>query len=191
MAIYYLSVYPQHNFLITHLNYLRMIPNLLPLFSRLFISVIPYIMSIFRLSRILRIPHASNAACMTGDSWKIFMEKSGSGLEPCIVFPHVQILVFYRSDGQCSHNDWVLSMFYFTQQGNIIWKREKGTGNFFFTQKAPGRVLSIDLYSGFTIQRNELTIGWWFSCGPNRQQILGKRFNREVGQGGQVDDYEQ
>jgi len=47
---------------------------------------IPYIMSIFRLSRRMRIPHAGNAVFITGESGKIFMEKLGIGLEPCIVF---------------------------------------------------------------------------------------------------------
>jgi hypothetical protein len=55
---------------------------------------IPYIMSIFRLSRKMKIPHTGNAAFIAGESGRIFMEKLGIGFETCIVLSHVQIRPF-------------------------------------------------------------------------------------------------
>lgn len=55
------------------------------------ISPLPYIMSIFRLSRKLEIPHLGCAVCITGESGRIYLEKLGPSLETCIAIPHVQI----------------------------------------------------------------------------------------------------
>jgi len=43
------------------------------------------------------VPKAGNANCNTGDLLGIFIENSGPGLEACIVFPYVQILVFIEA----------------------------------------------------------------------------------------------
>jgi len=55
------------------------------------ISPLPDIMSIFRLSRKLEIPHLDCAVCITGESGRIYLEKLGPNLETCIAIPHVQI----------------------------------------------------------------------------------------------------
>jgi len=49
------------------------------------------------------VPEMGNAACTTCESWiDIYWKKSDQVLETCIVLPHVQILVFYRNDGNVS-----------------------------------------------------------------------------------------
>jgi hypothetical protein len=57
-------------------------------------------MSIFRLPGRMRIPHSGNAAFVTAERGRIFIEKLGIGLETCIVFSHVQNFgLLYRAMG--------------------------------------------------------------------------------------------